>query len=274
VVTIEKEDRQLFLNRSEVKNKIISNKYLGDRIIHMIIVPIFDSGGTPQYILGITKDVSHENINLKMDLLFSITRQDILDNLSVIMSHLERAQLKNTHDDMQKFFDKTIGSIESIRNQISYMRALQELGLVSPKWQLVQQAFYDAAKLLPETRVAVRADTGKVEIFADPLLPRVFYTLLENSLRTESKTVSAIRLSAAIKDRGLSIVYEDDGSGIPDSEKEKVFAIGYEEGTYHGLFLVRELLSYTGIRIRENGMPGSGVRFEIEVPEDKFRFIP
>jgi HAMP domain-containing protein len=47
VVTIEKEDRQIFLNRSEIKNKIISNKYLGDRIIHMIIVPIFDSGGTP-----------------------------------------------------------------------------------------------------------------------------------------------------------------------------------------------------------------------------------
>ena len=161
VVTIEKEDRQIFLNRGEVKNKIISNKYLGDRIIHMIIVPIFDSDGTPQYILGISKDVSHENINLKMDLLFSITRQDILDNLAVIMSHLERAQLKNTHDDMQKFFDKTIGSIESIRNQISYMRALQELGLVSPKWQSVRQAFYDAVKLLPDTSVDIRADVGE-----------------------------------------------------------------------------------------------------------------
>lgn len=274
VITIEKEDRQLFLNRSEVRNKIISNRYLGDRIIHMIVVPIFDSGGTPQYILGITKDVSHENINLKMDLLFSITRQDILDNLSVIMSHLERAQLRNTHDDMQKFFDMTIGSIESIRNQISYMRALQELGLVSPKWQSVRQSFYDAVKLLPETRANIRADTGKVEIFADPLLPRVFYTLLENSLRTGSRAVSEISLSAAIKDRGLLIVYEDNGSGVPEGDKEKIFSVGYEEETYPGLFLVRELLSYTGIRIRENGSFGNGARFEIEVPEDKFRFMP
>jgi signal transduction histidine kinase len=224
--------------------------------------------------MGISKDVSHENINLKMDLLFSITRQDILDNLSVIMSHLERAQLKNTHDDTQKFFDKTLGSIESIRNQLSYMRALQELGLVSPKWQSVQQAFYDAAKLLPETRVSIRAEIGKAEIFADPLLPRVFFTLLENSLRTGSGTVSVIRLSAEIKDRSLLIVYEDNGTGIPESEKETVFSIGHEEGTYHGLFLVRELLSYTGIRIHENGTPGRGVRFGIEVPDDKFRIIP
>ena len=274
VVTIEKEDRQIFLNRSEVRNKIISNKYLGDRIVHMIIVPIFDSGGIPQYILGISKDVSHENINLKMDLLFSITRQDILDNLAVIMSHLERAQLKNTHDDMQKFFDKTIGSIESIRNQISYMRALQELGLVAPKWQPVRQAFYDAVKLLPDTSVDIRADVGTLEIFADPLFPRVFYTLLDNSLRNGGGTLSAIRLSARRENRVLTIVYEDNGPGIPAGEKEKIFETGYDEGTWEGLFLVRELLSYTRILIRENGIYGSGVRFEIEVPEDKFRILP
>jgi signal transduction histidine kinase len=274
VVTIEKEDRQLFMNRSEVRNKIISDKYLGDRIIHMIIVPIFDSGGTPQYILGISKDVSHENINLKMDLLFSITRQDILDNLAVIMSHLERAQLKNTHDDMQKFFNKTIGSIESIRNQISYMRALQELGLVSPKWQSVRQAFYDALKLLPDTSVDIHADIGKLEIFADPLLPRVFFTLLDNSFRTGSRTISVIRLSARRENRVLHIVYEDNGPGIPESEKEKIFETGYDEGTSQGLFLVKELLGFTRIQIRENGMYGSGVRFEIEVPEDRFRFVP
>lgn len=272
VVTIEKEDRQLFLNRSEVKNKIMSNKYLGDRIIHMIIVPIFDSDGTPQFILGISKDVSHENINLKMDLLFSITRQDILDNLAVIMSHLERAQLKNTHDDMQKFFDKTIGSIESIRNQISYMRALQELGLVSPKWQEVRQVFYDAVRLLPDTRVDIRAEVGKLEIFADPLLPRVFFTLLENSLRAESGNVTAISLSARQENRILYIVYEDNGRGIPAGEKEKIFETGYDDGTSQGLFLVKELLGFTRIRIQENGVYGSGVRFELEIPEGKFRF--
>lgn len=41
-----------------------------------------------------------------------------------------------------------------------------------------------------------------------------------------------------------------------------------------GLFLIKELLGFTRIRIRENGVYGSGVRFWIEIPEDKFRFIP
>jgi signal transduction histidine kinase len=155
------------------------------------------------------------------------------------------------------------------------MRALQELGLVSPKWQSVRQAFYDALKLLPDTSVDIFADVGKTEIFADPLLPRVFFTLLENSFRTGSRTITVIRLSARRENNGLTIVYEDNGPGIPDGEKEKIFETGYDdEGTCRGLFLVKELLGFTRIRIRETGAYGSGVRFEIEVPEDKFRFLP
>ena len=273
VVIIEKEDRQFSQNRQDLLNKIISSKYLGDRIIHLIIVPIFDSTGTLQYILGISTDVSHENINLKMDLLFSITRHDILDNLSVIMSHLERAQLKNTPDDMQKFFDKTIGSIEAIRNQIASTRVLQEVGLVSPKWQPLEPVFYEAASLLPEPRAAIRAELDHFAIFADPLLLRVFYTLLENSLRSEGKQASRIRLSAYIENGALHLIYEDNGNGIPAAEKEKIFEGGSEPGPFRGLFLIREILGFTRITITENGEPGKGVRFDIEVPEGKFRKV-
>lgn len=62
--------------------------------------------------------------------------------------------------------------------------------------------------------------------------------------------------------------------GFLQAEKEKIFKTGYDEGTCHGLFLVKKLLSYPRIPIRENGVYGSGVLFQIEVPEDKFRFMP
>jgi len=38
-----------------------------------------------------------------------------------------------------------------------------------------------------------------------------------------------------------------------------------------GLFLIREILSITGIEIHETGIYGSGVRFEIRVPSGKWR---
>ena len=40
-----------------------------------------------------------------------------------------------------------------------------------------------------------------------------------------------------------------------------------------GLFLSHEILSITNISIRECGVPGEGARFEILVPEGKWRII-
>ena len=71
----------------------------------------------------------------------------------------------------------------------------------------------------------------------------------------------------------LVIVVEDNGTGIPLGEKQKIFENGYGKNTGLGLFLVREILSITGMTIQETGEPGKGARFEISVPKGTFRFI-
>jgi len=268
---IEGEDLQIIRNPHEVKSKIEDSHLPGGGVLHMILVPILDSNKKLQFILGICEDVSHENINLKMDLLFSLTRHDILDNLSVIMNHLERAQLINTHDEMQTFFAKTLGSISSIRNQISAMRALQDTGLVSPTWQPVQDVLDDALALLPRHHVTIEQDLEGIEIFADPLLPRVFSMLLENSFKSGGPSLSFIRLSAHVSGDTLHIIYQDDSMGVPEADKEAIFDVAYNATTLRGLFLIRELLGYTGITLREMGVYGKGTIFDIEVPAGRFR---
>ncbi|MDD1725053.1 MAG: ATP-binding protein, partial [Methanospirillum sp.] len=63
----------------------------------------------------------------------------------------------------------------------------------------------------------------------------------------------------------------DDGDGIPLEEKDLIFGHGYGKNTGVGLFLTREILSITGLSIRECGEPGKGARFEILVPPGKYR---
>jgi len=48
---------------------------------------------------------------------------------------------------------------------------------------------------------------------------------------------------------------------------------GFENYTRLGLFLVREILSITGIMIMENDVLGTGARFEITVPKGEYRFM-
>jgi PAS domain S-box-containing protein len=272
VAQIEKEDCEARLNRISMNTKTIPLKGHGDRIVHMIIVPIFSSTRTERYMLGIAEDLTEQALHLKTDLLFSITRHDILDHLSVIMESLERAQLLTTPEAMQAFFDKTLISVESIRNQISFMRSMQGRGITSPKWQSVQESFYNAVEQLPGNDVAIEADLDDLEIFADPFLPRIFFTLLLNSFNYGGKGLSRIRLHAETEGENLALVYEDDGPGIPPADKAAIFVFEESPKTWQGLFLIRELLGFTGITISETGCYGTGVRFVILVPPAKFRY--
>jgi len=64
----------------------------------------------------------------------------------------------------------------------------------------------------------------------------------------------------------LKLVYEDDGVGIPDAEKEKLFKEGYGKGTGYGLYLIRKMCEIYGWTIQETGKQGKGAQFTITIP--------
>ena len=59
---------------------------------------------------------------------------------------------------------------------------------------------------------------------------------------------------------------------MPPSDKKKIFSKGFGKNTGLGLFLVQEILSITGISIRETGEYQKGARFELSVPHGAYRF--
>ena len=84
--------------------------------------------------------------------------------------------------------------------------------------------------------------------------------------------ITTIRVSLSQMDGDRTIIFEDDGGGVPVDEKEKIFEFGYGKNTGMGLYLAREILDITGMTIRETGEPGKGARFEILVPVGAYRF--
>ncbi|MCX6691513.1 MAG: ATP-binding protein, partial [Methanoregula sp.] len=92
-----------------------------------------------------------------------------------------------------------------------------------------------------------------------------------NSLRYGEK-VTSISLYYEKTPDNLIIIYEDNGIGIKKEDKEKIFRRGSGKRSGFGLFFSREILSLTGITMKESGEPGSGARFEITIPAGMFRF--
>ena len=104
-----------------------------------------------------------------------------------------------------------------------------------------------------------------ISVFADPMLEKVFFNLLDNSLR-HGGSVSHILVSGFRHRDRYTISWEDNGTGVRDDEKEAIFERGHGKHTGLGLFLVREILALTGISIAETGTEGKGARFEITIP--------
>jgi PAS domain S-box-containing protein len=209
--------------------------------------------------------------NRKLNTLSSITRHDILNQITAIVMYVSLAEETVTDPQIREHLEKIEKITHLIQRQIRFTRDYQNIGSHAPSWQEVTAIVGEAIKDLGLGIIRVETDLDSLEIYADLLLEKVFSNLVDNSVR-HGDHVSLIRVSYRLADENLVIVYEDNGAGIPEGVKEKIFKREYFRNTGYGLFLTQEILSITGLSIRETGIQGHGARFEILVPKGMFRF--
>jgi PAS domain S-box-containing protein len=208
--------------------------------------------------------------NRKLNLLSEITRHDILNQLMALSGVIGMIQEQTPDASLSKLLGMGERATKNINRQIRFTKEYQDLGIASPQWQNVEITFLSAAKLQQTRDIRIIAGTGSLEIYADPLLEKVFYNLIDNAL-THAGKISRISLHSHETNNSRIITVEDDGIGVPAEDKSRIFDRGFGKHTGLGLFLSLEILSITGITITESGIPGNGARFEIHVPKGTFR---
>lgn len=208
--------------------------------------------------------------NKKLNLLSSITRHDILNKLTGLLGYMELMKLDCPDPQIQKILKVQEEIVQSISLHIHFAKDYQNIGIESPRWFDLREIITGAVATLPLQGVSVAIETGDLCIYADPMIEKVFYNLVENALR-HGGHVTRIRFSSGTGDAGAWIICEDNGCGVPQKFKEDIFLRKHFSHTGFGLFLSRDILEITGFSIRENGMPGTGARFEITVPPGYFR---
>ncbi|QSZ66246.1 PAS domain S-box protein [Methanofollis aquaemaris] len=210
--------------------------------------------------------------NEKLNLLSSITRHDILNQITVLLGYIGFTKAETTDPTVLGYIEKEEMAAESIRRQIEFTRDYQDIGVAAPVWQDVRRVIAGSVRALDVGGVALSIEFEGLEIYADPLLQKVFFNLVDNALRY-GEHVTTIRFSCTEEEGGVVIVCEDDGVGIPEQFKDGIFKREYYKNTGLGLYLSREVLAITGLLIRETGEPGKGARFEISVPRRACRFV-
>ncbi|MEN6397212.1 MAG: PAS domain S-box protein [Methanoregula sp.] len=236
--------------------------------------PILVNGritGLRGIIVDITERRRTENAlrhtNSQLNLLTGITRHDILNKVSVALGYLSIIQMKSADPALVEYLNSMRSAITTIQSQIEFTRVYQDLGIHDPQWIVLDSVMPREVPASVHLDVAVQGIT----VFADPMLEKVFFNLLDNSIRHGTR-VTDIRVSSHLSGDDLVVVWEDNGTGIAADDKDRIFDRGFGKNTGLGLFLVREILSLTEITIAETGEPGKGARFEITLPKGSYRF--
>ncbi|MGA8778342.1 PAS domain S-box protein [Methanoregula sp.] len=209
--------------------------------------------------------------NRKLALLTNITRHDIDNQILALNGFVELLHEKIPDPALEKYFT-WIKQVSTRISSISlFAKTYTIIGETAPAWQDIRTLVDTAAKQASLGNIQVKNDlSAGIELFADPLIFKVFYNLIENAVRYGRK-ITTIQFFAEEVDGVYIVVCEDDGEGILGEDKGHIFDWGFGKNTGLGLALSREILAISKITIRETGKPGKGARFEILVPKGTYR---
>lgn len=211
-----------------------------------------------------------EQLNEKLRVVGGLTRHDFGNKLMTIKSnvYLLKKQIGD-NPELAKYLEGIDFAINQSDEILEFSHFYENIGSERLSKTDVTQYFNQASTLFPNLgNIKIINDCQGLEVIADSMLKQLFFNLIDNSLRHGEK-VTKIRLSCTKEKNGMKLFYEDDGIGIPESSKPKLFREDFttEKSTGHGLFLIKKMTEVYGWTITEEGEPGKGAKFVISLPE-------
>jgi PAS domain S-box-containing protein len=203
----------------------------------------------------------------KLEMMQAFTRHESAATIAGLSGLMERARQMPEGPDRDRIFSEMKDTTAELQRQLAFTKEYLEVGRKAPQWQAVQE-------MVPapgEPVIHAAPQLSGLEIYADPLVGKVFSYLAENVVK-HGERATRIDIGADVQGPALKITFRDNGVGIRAERKSAIFARRAGETRGMGLFLVSEILAITGITIAETGTPGEGACFEITVPQGGFRF--
>ena len=199
-----------------------------------------------------------EEMNKTLKVVNSILRHDILNNLTVIGGSLEIYRMKKD----EKFLASAANAVDRSVDIIKKMKEVEVV--ISPK----EMKMMDLRATVDEVtrkfigqkmRFEVR---GEGYVLADDALGSVFENIINNAINHSSSDVMAISI-APQNDGFCEVRIADQGVGIPNEVKPKIWQEGYKYGKSGqsglGLFIVKKVVERYGgtITVEDNKPKGT-----------------
>jgi len=253
-----------------------------------------DSKGNPKWMYGIHQDITRrkqiekelEYAKSQAELYVDLMGHDINNFNQVALGYLELTELKLKDEEVRELISKPLEVIKSSSNLIENVRKLQKSNSGGLRTEAI-----DLNGVLSELKIQYSNVSGKeinIELTSSPnsfvmangLIKDVFSNIIGNAIK-HSDIVKPVNINIRLEHimegekSHIKVAIEDNGPGIPDEMKKKLFH-RFQRGTTKaqgkglGLYLVRALVEgYHGrvwVEDRVQGDHTKGSRFVIMLP--------
>jgi signal transduction histidine kinase len=232
--------------------------------------------GQKTFIISIERDITERkkaekqfaSVNEKLRVIGSLTRHDVGNKMAVAKANLFLLKNKATcNPELTKYITAIEETLNESSRILEFGKLYEKIGAEKLGPIIVETEFSEAANLIPHPSVKIINNTQGLTVIADALLRQLFYNLIDNSLK-HGKTTTGIKLSYTQEPNQTILVYEDNGVGVPQESKPKIFTDGFTTGgSGLGLKLARKMVEVYGWKIKEEGDPGKGAKFVIIIPK-------
>jgi len=256
-----------------------------------IMIPFKDEKGEIIGFAGFQRDITeHKKVEKMKDEFVSVASHQLRTPMTTIKLFIELL-LGEGFDkltDSQKKYIETIGeSTEKMINLINDLldtSRLESNKIVSRKEDVDLYEFLD--DIISDTKLLISAkkcnislkkpDRESIKIFTDPnLLRQVFRNILDNSMKYSKENICDIGMSLEISDKKFLVKIEDNGIGMSEKDKERVFDRFFRaeeavrlssEGSGLGLYVSKNIVNILGGKIWFESKKEEGTTFFVELP--------
>jgi PAS domain S-box-containing protein len=223
--------------------------------------------------IGVYKDISEmKKLEEKLRVVGSLTRHDVRNKLTAVAGNAYLLRKRFASDpEATEWLRSVEVAVRQSERIFDFAGAYEKLGVEQLAYMDAKKILDEAVALFPNLKnIRIVNECGGLTLLTDSLLRQLFYNLIDDSLKYGEK-LTQIRIHYEKSEDQLKLVYEDDGVGISQDAKPKLFSEGYTtgKGSGYGLYLVRRMMDVYGWTIDETGVPGKGAQFTIDIPKAK-----
>jgi signal transduction histidine kinase len=227
---------------------------------NFLVLGHYDDFSLSKIVMCSIEKKNMEEMNKTLKVVNSILRHDILNNFTVISGSLEIYKMKKD----EKFLNSAMNGVERSIDLIKKMKEVEKV--ISPnemKKVNIRSLIDDVINRYPRDKIHFTVE-GSGTAFADDALISVFENIINNAIIHSGTDVVKVSIRALPADPGLvEIRFADQGVGIPNEIRSKIFQEGFRYGKSGqsglGLYIVKKVLERYGasISVEDNTPKGS-----------------